>query len=158
MNAPDILAAVANRIEAHKSALTLEGVSYPVLNTVPSSPWLMVRQSRNLPTRYEKRATTQIVHLSIELIILVATQQENQREEQRIDGLVEPVLDLFDATAVGGNINHAFPDLPEPIDRIWQDAPVVRQPVQWGEQFCYAAYITLDAQFSRKPHPIGGTP
>lgn len=158
MDTPDVLAAVAKRINDHKAALGLAGVSYPQDNTVPASPWVMIRQSRTLPTTYTKRSALQMVQLNIEVIVLVVSQEETPREEARLDALVDPILDLFDANATGGNINHAFPDLLEPVDRIWDAATVIRQPVNWSGQYCYAAYISLDALFRRTPQPIGGTP
>ncbi len=129
------------------------GVSYPIRDDVPAGPWAMVRQSELRPTVYEKRPGRHLVKPFIEVLILIPSHLETPREQAKLDPLPTQVLDLFDANTVGGNINHAFPDLPGPIDRVWNDATVQRQALEWGKgrRFCYAARITLDSQFERKP-------
>lgn len=155
MDTPDLLDAVVTRLGL---LADLAGASR-VQNRVPASPWAMVMQSTRRPTVYEKQAGRQVVRPFIDVVILVASQEETPREQTRIDTLISPVLDLFDANAVGGNINHAFPDLPGAIDRIWNEATVERYASNWGSTgFCYAARITLDAQFRRIPAPLEGAP
>lgn len=156
MDVPDLGIAYAARIRLIPD---FAGVSYPIRNDVPSSPWVMVKQSDQRPTVYEKQAARQVVHAFIDVVILVKSQEETPREQTKIDTLIAPVLDLFDANAVGGNINQAFPNLPDPIDRVWQDATVQRFAVNWGSAgFCYAARITLDSQFKRHAVPLEITP
>lgn len=156
MDVPDLMAAYAGRVRLLPA---LAGVSYPVENRVPASPWAMVKQSDQRPTEYEKQAGRQLVRAFIDIVVLVESQEETPREQTKIDTLVTPILDLFDANAVGGNINNAFPDLPEPIDRVWLNATVQRYVSNWGQTgFCYAARITLDSTFKRQAIPRETTP
>jgi hypothetical protein len=154
MDVPDLMAAYATRVRLIPD---FAGVSYPIRDTVPASPWAMIKQSDQQATIYEKQAGRQVVMPFIDIVILVKSQEETPREQTKIDTLVTPVLDLFDANTVGGNINAAFPDLPGPIDRVWLNATVQRFAVNWGSSgFCYAARITLDSQFRRQAVPLGG--
>lgn len=149
----DLLAAVAARIDRDKDRLGLEGVSYPALDHVPKSPWLMVRWSLVQPTTISKaRAGLQVVNARIDLVALVASQPQRPSDAARLDGVIEPLLDLFDANANGGNVNHAFSGLLNGnVDRLWHDAQVRRAALEWGETgYCHAAIITLDSEFQRK--------
>lgn len=152
MDTPDLMAAIAQRLAL---ITDFAGVSYPARNDIPRSPWVMVKQSDTRPTIYEKKAARQQVMPFIDVLILVKSQAETPREQAKIDTLISPVLDLFDANAVGGNINRAFPDLPDPVGRIWLNATVQRQAIDWGTAgFCYAARITLDSAFTRHAVPL----
>jgi len=156
MDVPDLMAAIATRIRLVPG---IAGVSYPMENRVPHSPWVMVKQSDQRLTVYEKQAGRQVVHSFIDAIVLVKSQEETPREQTRIDTLVTPILDLFDVNAVGDNINLAFPELPGPVDRVWLNATVQRYASNWGSTgFCYAARITLDAQFKRQALPLETSP
>jgi len=153
MHDGDVLAAIAARIDQVKDAIGLRGVSYPALNTVPASPWLMVRQSVAIPSRVTKeRAGLQVVHLSIDAVLLVTSDAKRPSDAARLDGLGYQILDLFDANANGGNVNNAFAGLlAEPVDRIWSAAPVRRMALEWGEAgYCHAAILTLDAEYKRR--------
>lgn len=144
---------VAAVIESHKGALGLQGVSYPSLNTVPASPWAMVRQSLAQPSTVSKaRGGLQVVGARIDIVLLVVSDPRRPGDAARLDGLVHPILDLFDANAYGGDVNHAFTGvLTESVDRIWHDAQIRRLAIEWGEAgYCHAAILTLDAQFQRK--------
>lgn len=149
----DLLAAIAGRIDARKTALGIRGVSYPALNVVPDSPWVMVRLSLQQPSTIAKaRAGLQVVSASIDLVALVVSDPARPEDAARLDGLVEPLLDLFDANANGGNVNTAFSGLlDEHVDRIWHEARIRRMAIEWGEAgFCHAVILTLDSQFQRE--------
>lgn len=153
MRTGDVINAVTAVVDGKRLAIGCEGVSYPPLPSVPKSPWCMVRQSLYAPSRIEKaRAGQQIVYPSIDLVFLVASDPKRPQDAARLDGLVEPVLDLFDANATGGDVNLAFTGLlTESVDHIWNDATVRRTTVNWGEAgFCHALILTLDAAFKRK--------
>lgn len=153
MESIDVLTGIAAVIERNRVALGLEGVSYPVINHVPASPWAMVRQSTVQPYFVEKRrAGLQVVSLPVDLVLLVASSEQRPGDAARLDRVIEPVLDLFDANANGGDVNHAFTGvLAESVDRIWQQARVRRLAMRWGESgYCHAAIITMDTQFQRK--------
>lgn len=153
MDIGDLMQGIAERIDAKKGALGLEGVSYPALNHVPKSPWLMVRQSVTAPTMITKaRAGMQVVAPAIDLVVLVASDPKYPGDAARLDTLVHPLLDLFDANANGGNVNSAFSGiLTENVDRVWNEAMVRRVATEWGESgYCHALIITMDAQFMRK--------
>lgn len=153
MNTGELLTAIAGRIERDKVRLGLQGVSYPALNTVPASPWAMVRTSPVAPSSIEKaRAGLQIVRPRIDIVLLVVSDNSRPADAARLDGLIEPILDMFDANANGGNVNHAFTGLlSESVDQIWHEAFIRRLPLKWGEAgYCHAAIITMDSQFSRR--------
>lgn len=149
----DLMRAIAQVVEANKDKIGLEGVSYPPLNHVPSSPWLMVQQSLTRPTSVAKaRAGLQIVLPGIDLVALVVADANKPSEAARLDSLMHPLLDLFDANANGGNVNTAFRGvLSESVDRVWNDASIRRALIPWGESgHCHAMIITLDAEFQRR--------
>lgn len=153
MDIGDLMEAIADRIDAKKTSLGLQGVSYPSENHVAKSPWLMVRQSLTAPTQVAKqRAGLQVVNPAIDLVALVVSSENRPGDAARLDGLVHPLLDLFDANANGGNVNYAFTGLlTENVDRVWNEAMVRRAALNWGESgYCHALIITLDAQFMRK--------
>lgn len=153
MNTGELLTAIAARIDQRKSALGLMGVSYPALNSVPSSPWAMVRTSPVAPSTIEKaRAGVQIVRPRIDIVVLVVSDVTRPADAARLDGVVEPILDLFDANANGGNVNTAFSGLlSASVDHIWHEAVIRRMPLKWGEAgYCHAAILTLDSEYQRK--------
>lgn len=154
MDTPDLMAAIASRVA---TIAGIEGASYPALNYVPRSPWAMIRQSMTIPTTYEKRRMgQQVVFPAIDVVLLVMSDETRPGDAARIDGLIAPVLDLFDANAVGGNVNYALPGLDGEVDRVWNVANVQRVALPWGESgYCYAAIITMDSEFRRQPS--GGT-
>ena len=148
----NVLAAIAQTVMVRQTALGLAGVSYPAIDHVPQSPWLMVRQSQAQPTVIVKaRAGLQVVSLSVDLVALVVSDASRPGDAARLDGLIEPLLDLFDANAYGGNVNSALPNLSESVDRVWQQATVRRFALEWGESgYCHAAIITMDTLYQRK--------
>lgn len=149
----ELMAAIAARIDANKDSIGLQGVSYPPLNFVRSSPWLMIRQSITGMTQVTKeRAGQQVVRPSIDLVALVVADPNKPNEASRLDSLQHPLLDLFDANAAGGNVNYAFSGLlTKSVDRVWNEALVRRGTIPWGESGdCHALIITLDSEFKRK--------
>lgn len=153
MELGDVMAGIAKRIDNQKSTLGLQGVSYPAINHVPKSPWVMVRQSMTAPTIVTKaRAGLQVVRPSIDLVALVVSDPNRPGDASRLDGLMHPLLDLFDANANGGNVNYAFSGiLSGNVDRIWNEATVRRVSLEWGESgYCHALIITLDSEFKRE--------
>lgn len=154
MDTPDLMAAIASRVATIPG---IAGASYPALNHVPSSPWAMIRQSMTIPTTYEKaRLGQQVVLPAIDVVILVKSDEKRPGDAARIDRLIVPVLDLFDANDAGGNVNNVLTALDGTVDRIWNVANVRRVALMWGESgYCHAAIITMDAKFKRQPS--GGT-
>lgn len=153
MELGDLMTAIAAAIDAKKGAIGIDGASYPPLNRVPSSPWVMVRQSMTGITQVAKaRAGQQVVSPAIDLVGLIVADPRKPAEAARLDLILHPLLDLFDANANGGNVNYAFSGLlDDNVDRIWNEAMVRRATVKWGESGdCHALVITLDAQFMRK--------
>ncbi len=152
MDTPDLMEAIASRVA---TIAGIEGASYPALNYVPSSPWAMVRLSMTIPTTYEKRRMGQQVVLpAIDVVLLVKSDETRPADAARLDGMVAPILDLFDANAVGGNVNYALPGLDSNVDRVWNVANVRRVALTWGESgYCHAAILTLDSEFRRKVGP-----
>lgn len=153
MQTRDVMRAIAARIERDKDAIGLRGVSYPAHNTVPASPWAMVRQSLAIPTTILKaRAGLQLVRSRIDIVLLVTSDMTRPGDAARLDGLVEPILDLFDANANGGNVNAAFAGLLDgSVNRVWHNALVRRMAVEWGEAgYCHAVVISLDVEFQRR--------
>ena len=154
MDTKSLLTAVAAVIDRHKAALGLEGVSYPALNTVPASPWAMVRTSRYLPSTVVKaRAGQQRARIGIDVMLLVKSNERRPQDAARLDGLMEPILDLFDANAYGTNVNAAFAGtgLDGSVERVWQEVVLRTMPIEYGEAgYCHAAILTMDAEFARK--------
>jgi hypothetical protein len=149
-----LLGAIATKVATIDG---LEGASYPPLNHVPRSPWAMVRQSTTLPSTVGKtRAKQQQVRLAIDVVLLIDSDEKRPGDAARLDALILPVLDLFDANAVGGNVNLAFAgiDIGGSVERIWDETIVRRTPLIWGESgYCHAAILTLDAEYRRT---VGG--
>ena len=151
MGIPEMCAAIAARIDANKAALGLEGVSYPALNTVPSSPWAMVRLSPLRPTTTSKRLSRQTVNAFIDVVVLIASSETTPGDAARLDTLVHPIPDLFDAHAIGGNVNAVLTGLDGSVNHIWNDGQTTIAPRIWGEAgYCYSAVITFDTQFTRE--------
>lgn len=155
MGTKDLLEAIAAVIDAKKDAIGLTGgAHYPALNTVPVSPIAFVRTSRYLPSTIEKpRAGQQRARLGIDVLLLVRSSERRPQDAARLDGLIEPILDLFDANLYGGNVNGAFAghNLPGNVERVWHEAVLRTMPIDYGEAgYCHAAILTLDAEFARK--------
>ncbi len=153
MQSIDVLKAIAAAIDTRKGALGIEGVSYPATPAVSASPWVMVRESLYQPSTVAKaRAGLQVVSLRVDLVVLVTSDPKRPEDAARLDGVKEPLLDLFDANALGGNVNTAFTGLlTESVDWIWNEATTRRMAMDWGEAgFCHALIITLDSQFQRR--------
>lgn len=120
---------------------------YPALNQVETSPTVMIRQSNEQPTTYEKaRLGQQVVLPRIDVVILVVQIKDNERprDESLIDTLITPILDLFDASASGGSVNDRLPGLKGHVDRVWHTASIKRGVIDWAGQKCYGAVVTLD--------------
>lgn len=152
MDTPDLMRAIAARIDTHKATLGLRGVSYPALNTVPESPWAMVRESLTIPSTYEKpRLGHEVALPMIDVVLLVASSETRPGDAARLDGLTGPIRDLFHVQA-GQNINAMLTGLDGSIDRVWDTATIRRVAVTWGEAgYCHAAVITMNAKFHRTP-------
>jgi hypothetical protein len=146
MDTADLMEAIAGKVSTIPG---LAGASYPALNYVPESPWAMVRESAYGQTVYDKRrAGEQVVSASIDVVLLVTSSEKRPGDAAKLDRYIAPVLDLFDENLVG-HISNAV-DLPD-VKRVWKEARVRRVPIRWGESsFCYAAVITLDAEFRRR--------
>lgn len=153
METGDLMTAIAKVIDTNKAKVGVEGVSYPPLNYVPKSPWVMIRQSITGQTLVTKeRAGLQVVKPSIDLVALVKADPLKPGEAARLDGIQHPLLDLFDANANSGNVNYAFTGvLNDSITRVWNGALVRRGIIEWGEsKDCHALIITLDSEFQRR--------
>jgi hypothetical protein len=155
MDVPELMAAMATQLAQ------LPGIGgrayYPPPNRIVHSPTIVIRQSNERPTTYEKaRAGQQVVLANIDVTILVekVNDREKPRDEAKIDALISPALDLFDMSDVGGSVNVRLPGLDGHVDRIWHTATVQRGSVKYGQQECYAAVITMDAKFKRVPEII----
>lgn len=151
MDTLELMRAIANRIDAHKSALRIEGVSCPPINTVPRSPWAMVRTSATFPTTVEKARLGQQVWLpSIDVVVLVRSDQKRPADAARLDHVLTPLLDLFDMENADPATNTLFPGIGGHVDRVWNVAQVRQMALDWGEAgFCHALIVTLDAKFRR---------
>src|SRR5690606_21465589 len=109
---PDVMWAIAQRLQEDRTRFGIAGASYPALDHVPESPWAMVRQSLRIPAFYEKaRFGKQIVSAPIEVVLLVVSSEENQRDAARLDPLITPVLDAFDVSLTGGAAIKTLPAL-----------------------------------------------
>ena len=153
MQTGDLMKAIAAVIDAKKDAIGLEGVSYPPLNRVPRSPWLMVRQSMTGQSVIAMASMgLQSVRPTIDLVALVVADPKKPAESARLDAIPHPLLDLFDGKVNGGNVNYAFEGLLDgTISRAWSEAVVRRATIPWGESGdCHALIITIDPEFQRK--------
>lgn len=147
MDIPDVMASIATRIA---QIPTLPGASYPALDRVPQSPWAMVRQSPQQPTRYVKARAGKVQVLPmIEVVLLIVSDLNKPREEARLDPLIGQVLDALSLGPDGDSYGVLMPDLPDHLDRVWDDATVQRGTMTWGKQECYAAAITVNPLFYR---------
>lgn len=157
MDTPDLMRAIADRIDEHKDAIGLRGVSYPATNTVEASPWAMVRRSSVFPSTVEKARLGQQVHLPmIDIVVLVTSDPRRPGDAARLDAIEAPLLDLFDASANGGNVGTILPDLDGHVDRVWDAIPGIRVlPLEWGEAgYCHALIVTFNAKYRRTPEAI----
>ena len=151
---PLVMAAIADRLQGIGGFSA--GVSYPPENHVPASPWIMVRQADE-PAQVEKRPGRSLVTAYVDVVALVASSEETPRDQARLDGIPEIILDAFDMSLTGGSAAELVPSLIVPsgavLNRLWTDATVTRGVIQWGGQFCYAAVTRLDVQYERRPVP-----
>lgn len=154
MDMPELMAAIAARISQVPG---IEGASYPSLNNVPRSPWVMVLDGNpEGPTSYRRVMNNeQEVSGRITVRILVKSQKDRPREASKIDSLIAPILDALDPARYGGSANNILPTLDDHLDRIWDGATVTRgNTEQYAGEFCYAADIGLDPFFTREPQEI----
>lgn len=155
MDVPDLMTEIAAQIARIPG---IEGRAYyPGPDKLEHSPTIVVRQSNERPTTYSKaRLGLQVVTASVEVMVLVEKVEDGEkpRDEAKIDTLIAPILDLFDVSAEGGSVNARLPGLSGHVDRLWHDATVKRGTMKYGTQDCYAASITLDAMFKRRPTTI----
>lgn len=151
-----LMAAVADRLNEMPE---LAGASYPPLDHVPESPWAMVRQADEPTTYAKRRFGAQEATVYLDVILLVASSRETPRDQARLDGLPERVLDVFDASLTGGSAAELVPSLVPPpgadLHRLWNEAQVSRLTATWGTQFCYAAIVRLDVTYTRPPERAG---
>lgn len=143
------------KLQARYQAVSLPGlmgISAPPLNDVPSSPWMMIRPARDLPNRYVRsRARGQMVDFPIEVILLVATNGEQPREEARLDPLIPLVIDAVTPEACDMDIADILKVNSSEIDHLYTEVVVERRVVEWGAKYCYGAYITFDSVIRRQP-------
>ena len=133
----------------------LVGVSYPPLNHIPQSPWLMLRQARDDSGVFVQRTGAgQRVDVPVEAILLITAQGDQPREEARLDPLVPQVVDTFDPGAWDMDIADMLGLESSEIEHVFTEARFRREPVQWGQQECFAAYITFDAVIRRTPKAL----
>lgn len=153
MDMPDLLAAIAERI---RQVPGVAGASYPQLDTVPASPWVMVIDGNQAgPTIYRRSYDGHEVQGRVTIRILVKSQKDRPREATKIDTIVGPILDALDPAIAGGVANELLPGLPGTLDRIWDEATVVRGSTEdYAGEHCYAADIGLDPLFRREPQEI----
>lgn len=156
MDTLELMRAIADRIDANKEALKIEGVSYPPINTVPKSPWAMVRTSQAIPSTVEKARLGQQVWLpAIDVVVLVRSDVKRPADAARLDAVLTPLLDLFDASHEGGAMNTLMPGLSGHVDRVWNTTVHRIAPIEWGEAgYCFALIVTFDAKFRRSPEAI----
>lgn len=151
---PLVMAAIADRLGGIPGLVA--GASYPPENHVPASPWIMVRQGDE-PALVEKRPGRSLVTAYVDVLVLVASSEDTPRDQARLDGIPEVILDAFDASLTGGSAEELVPSLETPsgavLNRLWTDATISRAVVRWGTQFCYAAVVRLDVQYERRPTP-----
>ena len=154
MTIEDLLQRLAARLGA-VDIPGVEGVSYPMRVDIPATPWIMLRQSEQFPTRYEfSRLGEQIVYAAVDFIVLVKASSDEQRDQARIDKLIDPILDALDPVPYGVSPADLLGLEGHQIDHIRTEAQVTRRPVEWAGTPCYAAYISIDPQYRRKPARI----
>lgn len=151
MTIEQLLQSLAARIAA-VSIPGIEGVSYPMRADVPVSGWIMLRQSEQFPTSYQTiRLGEQAVNAAVDIIILVKATKDEQRDQAKIDKLIDPVLDAIDPTAYEVSPAELLGLQAHQIDHVRTEAQITRRPVEWAGTPCYAAYISIDPQYRRKP-------
>lgn len=150
MDTPQIMAAIAARIAEIPG---VAGASYPSLNSIPASPWVMVLDgSQAGPSVYQRSMDGQEVRAQVTIRILVKSHKDRPREASKIDSLVAPILDALDPRQYGGVANAVLTDLDGHLDRIWDTATVVRGSTEeYAGEFAYAADIGIDPYFRREP-------
>lgn len=154
MDMPEVWMAVANRIAKVPGVM---GASYPQLNEVPASPWVMVIDGNAAGPTTIRRGMNGLQEVSGRgtIRILVKSQADRPREATKIDSLITPILDALDPGLLGGNANALLPELSDTLDRIWDDVAIVRgKTLEYSGEFCYAADIGIDPFFTREPQEI----
>lgn len=153
MDLSDVMTAIAAHLDDAKGTLGIAGASYPQLNTVPASPYVMVLDGSSAgPTTYERGMDGHHVTGRVTIRVLVKSHKDTPREASRIDGLIAPILDALDPVLYGGSANHVLDTLTDHLDRIWDTATVVRGATEeYAGEFCYAADIGIDPAFTRTP-------
>lgn len=135
---------------------------YPAPPRFGNSPSVIVRQSNDEPTLYEKARVggVQNVTAFIEIIVMfeIVDKQAKPEDEMKLDPLVEQIVDLFDFRNPGESANKAMPNLDVAVNTLFTQAQIRRGQITYGQQECYAATITLNTQFQRKPDPISLLP
>lgn len=156
MDTPDVMHAIANRLDSLKAVLGVAGVAYPAPNSIPASPYIVLLDGNTEgPSVYQRGFDGHEVQARITIRILVKSHKDWPREASRIDALIAPVLDALDPSMHGGSANHILTDLDGHLDRIWDRATVIRGSTEeYAGEFCYAADIGLDPYFTRTPQEI----
>jgi hypothetical protein len=135
---------------------------YPAPPRFGNSPSVIVRQSNDEPTLYEKARVGGVQNITafIEVIIMfeIVDKESKPEDESKLDPLIEQVIDLFDFREPGSSANHEMPNLDVHVNSIFTQAQVRRGQITYGQQECYAALITLNTQFQRKPEPVSLLP
>lgn len=150
----ELLTAMSKRLEA-VDIPGLRGVSYPVIDRVPASPWVMLRQGENFPSVYTRtRGKGEQVSVQVEAVLLIASTPETPRDQTALDRLIEPIIDTFDPQAWGMDIADLLKVNSSEIDHVFTIANVTRSQMEWGTQFCHAATIQFDAVIRRQPKPL----
>lgn len=131
---------------------------YPAPPRIGNSPSVIVRQSNDSATLYEKARVggVQSVTAYLEILVLFETVKKGAKpeDEMKLDPLAEQIIDLFDFREPGSGANKAMPGLQVHVNSIFTDAEVRRGQVAYGQQECYAALITMNVKFQRHPEPI----
>jgi hypothetical protein len=158
MDTPDLMKAIAARIALVPG---VEGASYPSLNHVEKSPWVMVidGSAQGLSTAEPAGGVREVVVAMITIRILVKSQMDRPREATKIDALTTAIRDALNPIPYGGRVSRILPGLPGKVDRMWSRVLITRgQTTEYGGDFCYAADMTIDPSFHRTVTPLEGTP
>ena len=157
MDTPDLMAAIATRIAQVPG---LAGASYPALNQVPESPWAFVIDggvAGPSTVKHDMRGEEVLPIITIRL--LVKSLKERPREAAVLDGLTTTVRDALNPLSYGGRVTAVLPDLPGKVDRLWTQVLITRgSTTEYAGEHCYAADLTIDPKFHRKPVPLEVTP
>ena len=139
----------------------MAGASYPALNHVPESPWVMVidGSSQGPSIVLPLSGAQEDVTPRITIRILVKSQQDRPREATRIDGLTTAIRDALNPSPYGGRVSRVLPGLGGKVNRMWSQVLITRgATTEYGGDFCYAADMTIDPNFFRVVTPLEVTP